>query len=131
MNTTIDTPDFNNGTNRNAFNEGSFWNKLSSLKSRVGHPPLVLALKAYFVMIDSNTPIGAKLTVMGALGYLIMPFDLIADFVPIVGLSDDAAALTAALAMVAAHVKPEHAERAERQADIILGTTATPAKPLS
>jgi uncharacterized membrane protein YkvA (DUF1232 family) len=130
MNTTSDTPDFNNESYRKAYDEGAFWNKLNILKSRVGRPPLVLALKAYYVMIDSDTPIGAKLTVMAALGYVILPLDLIPDFMPVAGLIDDAAALTTALTIVAAHVKPEHLDRAEKQADTLLGSTTATATSL-
>lgn len=41
-----------------------------------------------------------KAAILGALGYLILPIDLIPDFTPIFGYTDDLAALVAVLKMV-------------------------------
>ena len=38
--------------------------------------------------------------ILGALGYLILPFDVVADILPFVGLSDDLFVLTTALTKV-------------------------------
>jgi len=42
------------------------------------------------VLADSRTPIGAKIFLGLAVGYLCMPFDLIPDFIPVIGHLDDA-----------------------------------------
>jgi uncharacterized membrane protein YkvA (DUF1232 family) len=66
----------------------------------------------YFCLFDARTPLWVKTTVAAALAYFIMPVDAIPDFLPIIGLSDDAGVLTAAITAVAAHITPEHRERA-------------------
>jgi uncharacterized membrane protein YkvA (DUF1232 family) len=47
-------------------------------------------LKIYqSVLADSRTPIPAKIFLGSAVGYLCMPFDLIPDFIPVIGHLDD------------------------------------------
>jgi uncharacterized membrane protein YkvA (DUF1232 family) len=82
---------------------------------------LEAALKLYFAAMDSDTPNWVKGVMFGALGYLILPIDLIADFIPVVGLSDDLAVLVAAVASASAHIKSEHIERAKQILDEWLG----------
>ncbi len=45
---------------------------------------------------------------MGALAYFILPSDVIPDFIPGMGYTDDASVLAAALAAVRTHLRPEH-----------------------
>src|SRR4051812_15660417 len=66
----------------------------------------------YFCLLDSRTPIWVKATVAAALAYFILPLDAVPDLLPIVGLSDDASVLAAALTAVAAHITDEHHARA-------------------
>jgi uncharacterized membrane protein YkvA (DUF1232 family) len=49
---------------------------------------------------DSRVPRGAKLVLVGLAGYLAMPFDLIPDFIPVVGQLDDALLVAATVAYV-------------------------------
>ena len=49
-----------------------------------------------------------------------MPFDVFADFMPLLGFADDAAVLYAAIRAVAPHIKPEHRVHAKEALDRVL-----------
>jgi uncharacterized membrane protein YkvA (DUF1232 family) len=66
----------------------------------------------YFCMLDPETPLWVKGTAAAALAYFILPLDALPDIMPVVGLSDDASVLAAALTAVSAHVTDAHRARA-------------------
>ena len=51
---------------------------------------------------------------IAALAYFISPLDILPDFLPIVGLTDDAAVLAGAIRLVWGNIKPEHREAAHQ-----------------
>lgn len=90
------------------FSENAFWQKLSHSVGMAGERVIEVALVLYYCYRDPATPPKARAVILGALGYLILPLDAIPDFIPGVGFADDFAALTAALAVLWAYVKPVH-----------------------
>jgi len=71
-------------------------------------------LAAYFCARDPATPRRVRLTLLGALGYFVLPIDALPDFMPFLGFTDDAAVLAAAIAAVAGSITPEHRARAKK-----------------
>ncbi len=69
---------------------------------------------AYYAMLDPATPTRARLTLIGALAYFVMPFDVIPDLWLGLGFVDDVSILLAALAAVRGSIKEEHREAARR-----------------
>ncbi|MCL2521134.1 MAG: DUF1232 domain-containing protein [Spirochaetaceae bacterium] len=51
------------------------------------------------------TPLPLKALIMGCIGYIIYPFDLILDFLPIVGYADDFATAAGVLALCIGYSK--------------------------
>lgn len=103
------------------YSDDSFWNKTRELAGKAGRGLPGKALQLHFTATSSSTPGNVKLVIWGALGYLILPVDAIPDFLPIVGLTDDLAALTTVLGMSSAHVTPEIEAKAEENLKELLG----------
>lgn len=62
--------------------------------------PLMVSLIKDFAQKDyKNAPLGSILAIIAAFLYLISPKDLIPDTVPVLGLVDDAAVITACIAL--------------------------------
>jgi uncharacterized membrane protein YkvA (DUF1232 family) len=97
------------------FSSKGLWLSLSKHLKRLGRRTVLLALQLYYAADDAATPIWAKSLIYSALGYLILPFDAIPDMLPGIGLSDDIAVMSAALATVAAHVGESHRQQAEQR----------------
>ncbi|WP_313616697.1 YkvA family protein [Agrobacterium sp.] len=88
-----------------------FWPKLRRAMKRI--PFARDAAAAYYCAMDPTTPLRAKGILLAALGYFIMPIDVIPDMFAVIGFTDDIAVLTAALAMIRAHIKMEHYDAAD------------------
>ena len=73
------------------------------------------ALEVLEMAIDPFTPAQVRVSLMAALAYLIMPFDLFPDFMPLVGFSDDFVALAAVLSIWSKYMTPSIRTRAERK----------------
>ena len=71
-------------------------------------------MAAHYCAFDGQTPVHVKGALVGALAYFVLPTDIIPDFLPAIGYTDDAAVLAAAVRLVAAHITPDHREAAQR-----------------
>jgi uncharacterized membrane protein YkvA (DUF1232 family) len=67
--------------------------------------------------------------IVGALGYLILPADLIPDILPGAGFGDDWGAIVAALGTVAAYIKDDHKSKAQAQVDRLFGSAPSAPPP--
>lgn len=105
------------------------WRTLKRASIIAGRKTLLTALILFYCLQDSDTPTWAKGVIIGALGYLVLPTDLIPDLIPGAGYGDDWGALVAALGTVAAYVKDEHKTKASAQVDRLLGSPSAPPPP--
>jgi uncharacterized membrane protein YkvA (DUF1232 family) len=90
---------------------------LLRLLRRAGRAVALPALECLEILLDSDTPYPAKLTVLAALTYLMVPLDLIPDFIPVAGFSDDLVAITALLGICGRHRSEGVRLRARRRLD--------------
>jgi uncharacterized membrane protein YkvA (DUF1232 family) len=90
---------------------------LARLLRRAGRTIARPALECYEMLVDGATPHQARLTALAALTYLMVPLDLIPDFLPAAGFSDDMVALTALLGLCSRHITPAIRTRAKDRLD--------------
>lgn len=69
-------------------------------------------LSAWYCTRDPATPRRVRVTLMLALGYFVLPLDAIPDILPILGFTDDAAVIAAAIAAVAGSISEQHRTKA-------------------
>ncbi|RKL68201.1 hypothetical protein CR203_06860 [Salipaludibacillus neizhouensis] len=88
----------------NNYDENKFWSKLKSAAVKMGSKLVYYSLILFYTMKDPNVPTKAKLTIAGALGYLILPVDVIPDMIPAIGFTDDLAIIVYAIYQVGSHI---------------------------
>jgi uncharacterized membrane protein YkvA (DUF1232 family) len=88
----------------------SFWRKVRRVVAQIPFAEDLLA--AYYCAFDRDTPTQVKAILVGALAYFVLPFDVIPDVMPVLGFTDDAAVLAAAIKLVSDHIKPVHRDAA-------------------
>ena len=99
------------------YSESKFWDKMKKAAKSAGKKVIEMALLLFYVLQSPNVPIAKKTIIIGALGYLILPFDFIPDFIPALGFTDDAAALAAALKTIKSSITPEIEAKAKAKAN--------------
>ncbi len=90
---------------------------LKKILLRAGRIIAQPALEGYELIMDNSTPPQVRISILGALTYLIVPVDVIPDFIPASGFSDDLVALTAVISLWKHHITPEMKFRAKSKLD--------------
>ncbi len=89
-----------------------FWPKMGRVLSRI--PFAEEALAAWYCATDEATPARVKGMLLAALAYFVVPVDLLPDFLPGLGFTDDLTVLLTTLGLVRSHMTESHRERARR-----------------
>ena len=109
----MELPDFMSYANK--FSQSEFVEKISRIAKRAGAKLVYAALILYYTLGSDKIPVKDKAIIIGALGYLISPLDVIPDAIPIVGLGDDLAVLLYVLKKVWTDIDPDIKSRAREK----------------
>ncbi|MEK3990217.1 MULTISPECIES: DUF1232 domain-containing protein [Robertmurraya] len=97
------------------FSDEKFWGKLKKFAKKAGSSVVYAVLLLYFTLQKPEVPVKAKTIIIGALGYFILPLDLIPDVVVGVGYTDDLGALGVALFQVAMYIDEDIKSKAKEK----------------
>ena len=98
---------------KDKFSANGFVEKISRIAKRAGAKLVYVALVLYYTLQSDKVSVKDKAVIIGALGYLISPLDLIPDAFPIAGLTDDLTVLLFVLKKVWGDVSEDVKEKAK------------------
>ena len=109
----MELPDFMSYANK--FSQSEFVEKISRIAKRAGSKLVYAALILYYTLQSDRISKTDKAIIIGALGYMISPLDVIPDAIPIAGVTDDFAVLIYVLKKVWTDIDPSIIEQAKEK----------------
>mgnify|MGYP003445431734 FL=1 len=103
------------------YSESKFHRTIKKVAKTAGQRVVYYAMVLYYTLKSSDVSVANKSIIMGALGYLILPTDLIPDFIPLLGFTDDLTALLACYNTIKISLTPEIKLQAERKVCELFG----------
>ena len=103
------------------YNENSFWNKVLSIAKKAGIKLIYISLLLYYTLKSKNVSKTDKAIICGTLGYFILPIDIIPDYIPFVGYTDDMTILIYAYKRIKSNIDDNIREKAKYKLNSIFG----------
>jgi len=97
------------------FSQSDFAEKIARIAKRAGAKLVYAALILYYTLQSDKISTANKAMIIGALGYMISPLDVVPDAIPIAGLSDDLAVLLFVLKKVWTDIDPDIQAKAKER----------------
>ena len=89
------------------YDEGKFGSKLPKVARKAGSKLVYAVLLLYYVLRSKTVSTADKSKIYGALGYFLLPLDILPDFIPLAGYTDDLTDVIWALHTVWKNITPE------------------------
>lgn len=80
---------------------------------KIGINMIYVGLLLFYTLKRHSTPRWVKTTIIGALGYLIAPFDIFSDFIPLIGYTDDLGVLVLAIIAISLYISKDVKQKAK------------------
>ncbi len=97
------------------FDEIQLFDKLGVVGKKIGSKVVFYVIIMAMLIGDTKIPLKVRLVFMAALGYLILPTDLVADLLPAIGFTDDIAFLSFAISNAREYITPEVKDKAKEK----------------
>ena len=97
------------------FDEIQLFDKLGVVGKKIGSKVVFYVIIMVTLIGDTKIPLKVRLVFMAALGYLILPTDLVADLLPAIGFTDDIAFLSFAISNAREYITPEVKDKANQK----------------
>ncbi|MDX1476267.1 MAG: DUF1232 domain-containing protein [Saprospiraceae bacterium] len=101
---------------------GRVWQRIKHHFRIMGQQTVYAALLMVHAFRRKETPLWAKNIIVGALGYLLAPFDAVPDLTPIIGYTDDLGVLTFGLVTIASYINHDVRIEARKRVKALFGT---------
>lgn len=95
------------------FTKNDFIEKIQRIAKRAGAKLVYAALILYYSIDSDKVSFKEKAIIIGALGYLITPLDIMPDAIPLAGLGDDLGVLIYVLQKVWSNIDEETKQKAK------------------
>ena len=89
------------------YSESKFGTKLPRVARKAGSKLVYSVLLLYYVLRSQAVSNADKAKIYGALGYFLLPLDILPDFIPMAGYTDDLTAVIWAVHTVWKNITPE------------------------
>lgn len=89
------------------YDEKKFGTRLPKVARKAGSKLVYAVLLLYYVLRSKAVSNADKAKIYGALGYFLLPLDILPDFIPMAGYTDDLTAVIWALHTVWKNITPE------------------------
>lgn len=107
----IELPDFM--SYKDKFSNSKFVEKIQRVAKRAGAKLVYVALILFYTLQSDKVSLKDKAMIVGALGYLISPLDVVPDAIPIAGLGDDLVVLLYVLYKIWGEVSEDVKDKAK------------------
>lgn len=122
MKNNIDKFKANMGKLQAYYSPDALADKIKHAAQKAGAKAVYYALILYYASLDKEIPAKDRMMILAALGYFILPADLIPDMVP-GGFADDTAALMYVLRKVWHNITPAVKEKAQARTNRLFGNS--------
>lgn len=94
------------------FDERKLFKKLKRISGSLSTKLLYYIFILFQLVSDKSVPYKTRIIFIAALGYLILPTDLVSDILPGLGFTDDAAFIAYAISNASVYITPEIKDKA-------------------